>query len=339
MLPKSKELPYLCAVKIETTMPILAAPHYQPPFPFRNAHVNTIYPAVFRKVSDVNYERERIHTPDGDFLDLDWSLLGADTLLIAVHGLEGNADRAYMRGMVRRFNLGGWDVLALNMRGCSGEPNQQLRAYHMGATDDLQTVISHVEGLDRYRRVALLGFSLGGNVVMRYLGEKGAQVPKLIQRAAVFSVPCHLLTASANFNLLKNRVYLKRFLKTLNEKMHDKALRFPDEYQIRIARPRNFDEFDEVFTAPVHGYQGAVDYWTRAGSRDVLHQISIPSLMVNAQDDTFLSEECFPRELAQNSSLFHLMSPRFGGHCGFYTPGRHNIYWSEEQAFRFIAGS
>ncbi len=320
-------------------MPILAASHYVPPFPFRNAHVNTIYPALFRKVPDVHYERERIYTPDGDFLDLDWSLVGSDTLLIALHGLEGNADRAYMRGLVRRFKLGVWDVLALNMRGCSGEPNQQLRAYHMGATDDLQTVITHVENLDRYRRVALLGFSLGGNVTMRYLGEKGDSLSKLIHKAAVFSVPCHLLTASANFNQLKNRVYLKRFLKTLNEKMHDKARRFPDAYQLHIERPRNFDEFDEVFTAPVHGYQGAVDYWTRAGSRDVLHQIKIPALMVNAQDDTFLSDECYPTELAKKSNLFHLMSPRFGGHCGFYTPGRHNIYWSEEQAFRFIAES
>jgi uncharacterized protein len=319
-------------------MPILTAPHYRPPFPFRNAHVNTIYPALFRQVPDVSYERERISTPDGDFLDLDWSRVGSDSLLVALHGLEGNADRAYMRGMVRRFNLGTWDALALNMRGCSGEPNQQLRAYHMGATDDLQTVISHVENLDRYRRIALLGFSLGGNVTMRYLGEKGRHVSTLIHKAAVFSVPCYLPTASANFNQLRNRVYLKRFLKTLNEKMHDKARRFPDAYQLRIERPRNFDEFDEVFTAPVHGYQGAQDYWKRASSRDVLHQIEVPSLMVNAEDDTFLSEECYPSKLAQNSNLFHLMRPRFGGHCGFYTPGRHNIYWSEEQAFRFIAG-
>ena len=149
-------------------------PHIRPPLFCSNTHIQTVIPTLFRKVSGVTYQRERIDTPDGDFLDLDWSRVGSKRLAIVLHGLEGNSTRSYMMGMVKALNRGAWDALAVNFRGCGGEPNRRLQMYHSGETGDLQTVIRHVSENDKYSALALVGSSLGGNVILKYLGEQGA---------------------------------------------------------------------------------------------------------------------------------------------------------------------
>ena len=147
-------------------MPLIKKSAYRAHGPFRFAHVNTIFPALFRKVPGVHFERERVDTPDGDFLDLDWSVQGSRRLAILLHGLEGSAARPYIRGMARYFNQRGWDALGFNFRGCSGEPNRKLRSYHVGETGDLKWAISTILGRENYETIALVGFSLGGNVVL-----------------------------------------------------------------------------------------------------------------------------------------------------------------------------
>jgi predicted alpha/beta-fold hydrolase len=198
-------------------MPLVTQSHYQPPFYLFNGHLQTIVPSLWRTVPDVAYQRERLELPDGDFLNLAWSCLPpmrpTDSLVIASHGLEGDADRPYIRGMVRALNRAGFDALAWNYRSCGGEMNRLLRSYHLGDTADLDLVLRHALATGRYRRVYLVGFSAGGNVTLKYLGENAGRVPAEVQRAAVFSVPTDLRASSIHIARPQNQVYLRRFLK------------------------------------------------------------------------------------------------------------------------------
>ncbi len=320
-------------------MPLIKHSTYKAPPLLRNGHLNTIYAGAFRSVRDLTYERERIHTPDGDFLDLDWSTVSSDRLVIVLHGLEGSAQRPYTRGMIRYFNQNGWDGLGMNFRGCSGEPNRLLRSYHVGETSDLDTVIQHVLSLDRYREVVLVGFSLGGNVTLKYIGEKGTQVHPIIRKAVALSVPCHVPSANEVFNHWQNKLYMHRFMRSLNAKMQYKAAQFPGQLKINGRLPRNFNEFDEIFTAPVHGFANAHDYWTRNSSLPFLENTVIPTLLINAMDDSFLSQACFPTALADGHRRFYLETPRRGGHCGFVTFNDNGTYWSEKRTFEFAASN
>jgi predicted alpha/beta-fold hydrolase len=315
-------------------MPYIEKSSYQPPLWLRNAHANTIFPALFRKVEGVIYQRERLSTPDGDFLDLDWSRTGSDQLLIILHGLEGAADRPYIRGMARHFNRAGWDALGMNFRSCSGEMNRSLRTYHMGETSDLDLIITRIRERGEYDKIALAGFSLGGNVILKYLEEKGSSAP--VFRAVVFSVPCQISSANLEIDRFRNSMYLRRFLRSLNAKMRIKAQQFPGHMPDPLPQARSFREFDDRFTAPVHGFADAMDYWTRCSTVNDLHRIRVPVLMVNAQDDTFLSAGCYPRDQARMLDHFFLEIPRYGGHVGFTTRDRGGTYWSEVRALRFI---
>ena len=178
-------------------MPVLPRPAYHPHFPFSNNHVQTIFPTLFRKIPPLHPRRERLETDDGDFLDIDWhfSLAGTTTkLAIVSHGLEGHSRKKYPLGMANCLTENGWDVVCLNFRGCSGEPNRLPRLYHSGVTDDLHTVLQHCLATDRYHDAVLVGFSMGGNQTLKYLGENRDIVPPQVRAAVVFSVPC--MTAS-----------------------------------------------------------------------------------------------------------------------------------------------
>jgi uncharacterized protein len=317
-------------------MPVLSASDYRPPLLLKNRHFNTVFAALFRRVSGIAYRRERIELPDGDFLDLDWAGEGrSERLVLALHGMEGNSERQYISGMLRAFVREGWDGAALNFRGCSGTPNRLPRAYHMGDTGDLDFIINQLRGLNRYTEIALIGFSLGGNVILKYLGEQGGSLAPEIKKAVVFSVPCHISSSEREISKLHNRPYVKRFLSTLNPKMQYKATLFPDVIDARPPLPRNLREFDDRFTAPLHGFADAEDYWERSSSLQFIPNISIPALMVNALDDSFLSPECYPRELANELPNFFLETPQRGGHVGFVTFGVGGMYWSEQRALAF----
>lgn len=316
-------------------MPLLRNSRYRPPLLFRNPHFNTVYPALFRQVNSVHYERERLETPDGDFLDLDWSRAGSRRLLIALHGLEGAADRPYIRGLVRLFNRHRWDALGFNFRGCSGEPNRLLRSYHMGETSDLDWVIGRILELDRYDTIVVAGFSLGGNVALKYAGERGDRLPRQVRRIIAFSVPCHIASANVEIDRWHNRLYLRRFLRSLRAKMEEKAKLFPGKVDLSGPRPHNFRTFDDRFTAPLHGFRDAEDYWAQCSSLQFLSNLSVPTLLLSARDDTFLSEQCYPAELADRHPFFYLEAPRYGGHVGFVTGDPEGVFWSEKRALDF----
>jgi len=309
---------------------------YRAPAWLRGGHLQTIVPALFRRVPRVTTRRERIELSDGDFLDLDWAASGSDRLVILSHGLEANSDATYIQGMAGALQRRGWDVLAWNYRGCGGESNRLLKFYHSGASDDLDHVVRHALAVHPASRVDLVGFSLGGNMTLKYLGER-EPLPRL-HRAVAFSVPCDLACSSIRLSSPVNRhLYMRRFLVSLRKKLAEKRPRFPDRIDLSGAwKIRDFRGFDDRFTAPLHGFKDAADYWARSSSRPFLSRIPIPALLVNAENDPFLGPGCFPRTEAEGSECFHLEIPEGGGHCGFSGGGEES--WAEVRAAEFLAG-
>lgn len=283
---------------------------------------------------DLGYVRERITTTDNDFLDLDWLTQHSRKLAIISHGLEGNTSRAYMKGMARALYGGGFDVLAWNFRGCSDEMNRQLRFYHSGATDDLDAVVRHA--LQRgYSEIYLAGFSLGGNLTLKYLGEK-KPYPE-IKKAIVFSTPLDLYTSCLKISKPANMIYASRFLSSLKQKIRSKSLLLSGLDLTGLDKIKTILAFDDRYTAPLHGFQGAMDYYKQCSSIHFIETISIPTLIVNAQNDPFLSELCYPVAQCKSHHYAKFENPRHGGHVGFAQFNKNGLYWSEERALSFFA--
>lgn len=317
-------------------MPIIEPSAYIPPLLFRSGHLQTIFPTTARRVAGVSYARERVMTPDGDFLDLDWAGAPSARVAILVHGLEGCSRSKYILGMARAFTRAGWEVAAMNMRGCSGEPNKLLRSYHSGATDDLECAVRHaLTSRAGCTSLALVGFSLGGNVLLKFLGEQSGSIDPRIKGAAAFSVPCDLESCALELAKARNAIYMRRFLQLLRAKISSKKSLFPEKIDMSgYGRIRSFREFDDRFTAPLHGFRDAKEYWRLCSSRQFLERIRRPTLLVNALDDPFLGEQCYPRQEAARSEYLYLETPRHGGHAGFVELS--GSYWSERRAVAFL---
>lgn len=311
--------------------------NYIAPPLLRNGHVASIFPTLMRRIDTAHYVRERIDTSDGDFLDLDWSPVGSQRLVIICHGLEGHSRRPYVAGMARAANLFGWDALAWNYRSCGGEMNRKLRFYHSGATDDLDDVVNHALQRGPYQEVALVGFSMGGNLILVYLGERGNRLDSRISAAVAFSVPCDLGASARQLARPANYIYMRRFMSELRRKMVLKHQAFPDQLDVTgIEKIRNFQQFDDRYTAPLHGFRNAEEYWQRCSSKHFLADIRVRTLIVNALNDPFLAPDCFPSRLVQGHPWVKLEVPPVGGHVGFVAFNDQNLYWSESRAFRFL---
>ena len=317
-------------------MPVLKST-YKRPLAYFNAHVETILPAISRKVQGVRYQRERIATPDDDFLDLDWLRSDSDKLVILSHGLEGNTSRGYMKGMARAFHQRGYEVLAWNFRGCSEEINRQLRFYHSGATDDFDTVVQYALRQKSYEAVFLVGFSMGGNITLKYLGEKGTQLSAKIKRAVAFSVPLDMYAACMKISTPQNFVYSRRFLRNLKEKIIRKAKVMPGLLDTApLTGIKTLMEFDNLYTAPLHGFENALHYYRSCSALHFLDNIYVPTLVLNAWNDPFLPEECYPLELLKDHPHVYFDHPERGGHVGFTHFKENGLFWSEERALEFV---
>lgn len=318
-------------------MPIIQS-NYNPPLPFKNGYISTIYSGLLRRVNGLVQQRERLELADGDFLDLDWSYAASPSnrVVILLHGLEGNAQRPYITGSAKQFNISGIDACAINHRGCSGESNRLLRSYHSGATEDLEAIINHLLKEKKYPNIYIMGFSLGGNMTLKYLGE-GRAIPNEIKGAVAISVPCSLYSSLLELLKPKNILYAKRFMKHLLEKLRAKQLLFPDKISDSdIAKINNLKDFDDIYTSRVHGFKDALDYYEKSSSLQFIHAIGTPTLIINARNDSFLGDQCYPyREAEQNNSI-HFELPLYGGHVGFY--GEKNITYTEKRALKFVEG-
>ncbi len=316
-------------------MPFLI-PDYKPPLLFRDGHLGSILPYFFRPKFKVPYQRERIPTHDYDFLDIDWLRTGHSRCAILVHGLEGSSQSSYILSLALFLQKNGWNVAALNLRGCSGEPNKLYRSYHSGATDDLKTTIDHVS--KSHSEIAIIGFSLGGNIVLKYTGDSAHSIPKQIKAVVGVSVPCHLSSSSDKMERWDNLLYSYQFLFSLKAKLRTKMQLFPNTLSPeKYLKIKTIRLFDDMFTGPANGFADGEDYYKNCSSKQVISKIQVSTLIINALDDPFLTDKCFPRKEAETNPKVHLYMPNFGGHVGFWPETNAPTPKHEEWILSFLA--
>jgi uncharacterized protein len=321
-------------------------PAFRPARGLGNPHVQTLAGKVLRPALDIPLRRERIELPDGDFVDLDFAGAAGGApggpggpLVVVLHGLEGTSRRRYMTSTYHALLEAGLRPVALNFRGCSGEPNRAARAYHSGETEDL----AHVLRLLRGRCAAplgLVGYSLGGNVLLKFLGERGAEAGALVAAAAAVSVPFDLTAGAARLERgLLGLVYSHYFLRKLRRKVREKReLIRPACDTDRVMRARTIREFDDAMTAPVHGFRDAADYYARSSSARFIAGIRVPTLILHSRDDPFLPPEAIPvAAMEANPAITPVLTER-GGHVAFVggTLLRPD-FWGESVLAAFLA--
>ncbi len=318
------------------------------PRPFRPAawargpHAQTLLARALRSPDGPTFLRERLTTPDGDFLDMDWARDPKEDapLVLIIHGLEGSSRRTYMRGVARGMLRCGLRPVSMNLRGCSGEMNRATRLYHSGETEDPAFVVRTLRARYPDRRVGALGFSLGGNILLKLLGERDGGGRDLLDAAVAMSVP-YDLAASADLleRTLMGRLYARYFLRTLKRKARAKAALLAERVSFdAMARSRTLRAFDDAVTAPLHGFRDADDYYRRSSSGPHLAGIRVPTLLIHSRDDPFLPEAAIPRgAMEANPFLTPALTER-GGHVGFLegTPWRPR-FWGDDEAVRFLA--
>ena len=315
-------------------MPIIEST-YKPPILLKSGILATIYSGLFRRVKGFKQQRARMTLSDGDFLDLDWSYSKtvSDKLVLCFHGLEGHGQRPYVTALAKLFNNNGIDAVCVNFRGCSGEDNLKYRSYHSGATEDLEDVMAHVLAFKKYQTIYLYGVSLGGNLILKYLGER-SDVPNEVKAAVAVSVPADLNGSCSELHKFKNRRFRIYFLNYLKRKLINKLVKFPDDLSMEeFCSIQNLRDFDEVYTSKAHGFKDADDYYKKCSCLQFLPNIKTPSLIINALNDSFLSPECYPVKAAKNNPNLFLEMPKYGGHVGFV--GKNNSYYNERRALEF----
>jgi predicted alpha/beta-fold hydrolase len=319
-------------------MPLLKS-DFAPTLPFKNGYFNTMYRPLFMK--DIcTYNRKRIPTWDADFIDLDFSFVGSKTLVLLIHGLEGSSESKYMASTSNHINRKGLDTVCFNLRSCSGEDNLLLATYHSGKTEDVDFVVQHLLNNYNYNNIILVGFSLGGNLTLKYLGEYQPKLSKKVKGGIAISVPVDITSAEIEMDKFKNKLYIEIFFKTLKNKILEKAHKFPN-YKLdkdKLFKATTFKHLESLYIVPIFGFKSPEDYWKKASSKPYLSKIDRPTLLINAKDDTFLSAACYPIKEALQSNNFYLEVSDYGGHCGFMSSFKpQENTWLEERIMRFIA--
>jgi len=306
-------------------------------------HAQTLCARWLRSSAGPVFQRERMDTPDGDFVDVDWGPDPADGggVALVLHGLEGSSARGYVRNVCRELIGHGIRPVAMNFRGCSGEPNRALRSYHSGDTGDAAWLVEIIRDRHPGRSVGAIGFSLGGNVLLKMMGDRDDGGVGLLDAAVAMSVPYDLAAGSALMERTPmGRAYTEYFMRMLRRKVASKAERLSEVLDMEaVSRARTIWEFDERVTAPLNGFRDATDYYTRSSSGSVLPRVRVPTLLLHASDDPFLPPESIPVEDAhENPKLTLALQPR-GGHVGFLegTPWSPR-FWGDEEGARFLAG-
>jgi uncharacterized protein len=315
-------------------MPLVNHSAYNAPFYLFSNHLETIVPNAFRRVGTIKYARERFKTADNDFMLLDWIKRGSDKLVVLSHGLEGDSNRRYMRGMAKFFAQRKWDVLAWNCRSCGGEMNKLAKMYHHGETEDIKEVLDYVVQYKNYKNIVLIGFSMGGSIILKYLGSM-KKISSKIKAAVAISTPCNLKDSMMEVEKPANRIYYKRFFNALVNKLKAKAALFPDLMK-EIDKVKCFDDILRVYTAPVYGFKDEDDFYAQASAINYLDDIEIPTLILNAQNDPMLPSSCSPAKIAKHHPYVFLENPPRGGHVGFTLLGQEET-WSEIRSYGFVA--
>ena len=317
-------------------MPLVAS-SFKPAWYLRNADLQTILPALFRNVGGIHFSRERITTPDEDFLDVDWIHHPSKKVALLIHGLEASTKSNYIKGMAKTLHHNGWNVAAMNLRGITHERHQLRRTYHSGATEDVDIVIKHLLNKNRFIEMALIGFSLGGNLVVKYTGECGEQIDSRIKKAIGISVPCDLNSTAYHLDSSAKKIYRNRFLRSLKGKLIGLRQRLP--FQLSEKEVRNIKtlvEYDDRFTAPMYGFKNAEDYYEQCSSKKFIAGVKIPLLILTAKDDPFFTHESLPFDECTHHPLVQLETPDYGGHVGFMITHPWGKYYSEVRTLQFL---
>lgn len=312
---------------------------YRAPGWLRGGHAQTIYPALFLRGRPPPYRRERWDTPDGDFIDLDFLDAGSAGAprVVLFHGLEGSSSSHYAVALMRALERARWNGVVVHFRGCSGEINLLPRAYHSGDAPEIGWIVARLAraGLPLFA----VGVSLGGNALLKWLGETGEDARTQLSAAAAVSAPLDLMAAGAALGQGLNLVYTRMFLATLRKKSLDKLARFPGLFdRERLLDARNLREFDDVVTAPLHGFRDTDDYWMRSSAKPALAGVRLPTLVLNAKNDPFLPARHLPRPQEVPAMLL-LEQPEEGGHVGFPAgafPG--HLDWLPQRVLAFFVG-
>lgn len=302
------------------------------------AHLQTLWPFLFTAHYRLDLHRERIELPDGDFLDLDWMPPSKGPLVLILHGLEGSKDSAYIQRLLPLLQDAGLQGVVMHFRGCSGEPNRLARAYHAGETQDVAYVVSHLLSIERKRPIIAIGFSLGGNVLLKWMGETSVHNP--LAAASAISVPFDLHASARRLECGVSRIYQAYLLRSLRIGILRKLDLLESSFGItrdEIKKLRTLRSFDNRITAPLHGFRNVDDYYTRASSRPWLRHIAIPTLIIQAINDPFMQKTGIPGRGELSSSIDFELS-RSGGHVGFisgHLPGL-PCPWFEPRVIRWL---
>jgi hypothetical protein len=313
---------------------------YSSPFWLPGGHAQTMYPYLALRGTGIPLRRERLETPDGDFIDVDWLDRAAPDapLLVLFHGLEGSSRSHYATAILRAASERGWGGVVPHWRGCGGEPNRLPRAYHSGDFAEVDWVLGALRSRAGAGPMVAVGVSLGGSALLNWLGREGGKSRAWLKAAAAVSAPIDLLASGTSLDRGWNRIYARNFLRTLVPKALAKERRFPGLYDpVTLARVRTMRAFDDLVTAPLHGFRDVVDYWTRGSSKPWLRTIELPTLVLNARNDPFIPGESLPGP-GEVSGAVELDQPPHGGHVGFASggfPGR--LDWLTGRLLRFLA--
>ena len=313
---------------------------YIAPWWLPGGDLQTVYARMLAGQYEIRYRRERWETPDGDFIDLDIVDSSSDSakLLVLFHGLEGSSQSHYARSLVALGSRRGWRSLVVNFRGCSGEINRLPRAYHSGDSAEIDWILRRLKARDLHRGIYTIGVSLGGNMLLKWLGEAGREAGAIVERAAAVSAPVDLRAAASVLDVGHRRaLYTGRFLRSLRRKVLAKIETHRlDIDAAAVRRCATFREIDDLYTAPIHGFKDADDYWTKSSSKPWLNQIQIPTLLINARNDPFLPASALPHD-GEVSASVNLEFPNLGGHVGFVSgsfPG--SLDWLPHSIFQFF---
>jgi len=317
---------------------------YRAPRWLPGGQAQTVYAALFAPCPRITYRRERWDTPDGDFVDLDWTVNPSPErrridstvpLVVLFHGLEGSSRSHYALALMAEVARRGWRGCVVHFRGCSGELNRLPRAYHSGDSAEIDWVLRRLKL--RAPRLHAVGVSLGGNALLKWLGETGADAHAIVEKAAALSAPVDLMAAGNALDRGLNRVYVRHFLATMKKKALEKLKHCPGLYNAaRVRAAYTLREFDDAVTAPLHGFAGVDDYWTRASAKSRLDRIGVPTLMINARDDPFLPCGALPAPQEVSPSVV-LEQPEHGGHVGFIDgPFPGHLNWLPQRILEFF---
>ncbi len=290
---------------------------FKPAWWLRNRHLQTIWPTLFMSRPKLNVRRERFELADGDFLDLDWIGNGSGPIVVVLHGLMGSLESPYASGIMAQIERQGWRGLFVHFRGCSEEPNRLPRAYHSGDTGDLAEVIQTMHTREPSTPLAAVGYSLGGNALLKWLSETGTDNP--LKAAVAVSVPFEIEQVANSIHRGFSRIYERRLTRCLQGALLKKIDAFGERMPVTRERVQQLDDFwsfDDEVTAPLHGFEDARDYYTKASARQFLPGIRTPALILHAKDDPFMTPDVVPTE-GELSSSTQLEVSEHGGHVGF----------------------